>query len=118
MKRIPELDGLRGVAICMVIAHHYVFYKYVSFLGPKWGWAGVDLFFVLSGFLITGILLKSEKNEEGLGHFYMRRVLRLFPIYYLALAVYFIGSALAHNPLPWNFIAVYVLYLQAIFPHS
>lgn len=118
LKRIPELDGLRGAAICMVIAHHYVFSKYLSIFGPRWGWAGVDLFFVLSGFLITGILLKSEKNEEGLGHFYMRRVLRLFPIYYLCLAIYFIGNALSHHPLPWNFIATYTLYLQAIFPHS
>lgn len=118
MKRIPELDGLRGTAICMVVAHHYIFYKYATNLGPRWGWAGVDLFFVLSGFLITGILLKSEKNEEGLGHFYMRRVMRLFPIYYLCLAIYFIASALAHSAVPWRFIATYVLYLQAIFPHS
>ncbi|HEY5255691.1 MAG TPA: acyltransferase [Acidobacteriaceae bacterium] len=118
MKRIPELDGLRGTAICMVVAHHYVFYKYANILGPRWGWAGVDLFFVLSGFLITGILLKSEKNEEGLGHFYMRRVMRLFPIYYLCLAIYFIGNAVAHSPLPWQFLATYILYLQAIFPHS
>lgn len=118
MKRIPELDGLRGTAICMVVAHHYIFYKYANILGPRWGWAGVDLFFVLSGFLITGILLKSEKNEEGLGHFYMRRVLRLFPIYYLCLAIYFIGNAMAHSPLPWQYFATYGLYLQAIFPHS
>ncbi|HUZ94510.1 MAG TPA: acyltransferase [Edaphobacter sp.] len=118
MKRIPELDGLRGTAICMVVAHHYIYYKYVSFLGPQWGWAGVDLFFVLSGFLITGILLKSEKNEEGLGHFYMRRVMRLFPIYYLCLAIYFIGNVAAHSPLPWQFLATYSLYLQAIVPHS
>lgn len=118
MKRIPELDGLRGTAICMVVAHHYIFYSYVSVFGPRWGWAGVDLFFVLSGFLITGILLKSEKNEEGLGHFYMRRVMRLFPIYYLCLAIYFIGNALAHSALPWQFLTTYLLYLQAIFPHS
>ncbi|MEO6817508.1 MAG: acyltransferase [Edaphobacter sp.] len=118
MKRIPELDGLRGTAICMVVAHHYIFYKYANILGPRWGWAGVDLFFVLSGFLITGILLKSEKNEEGLGHFYMRRVLRLFPIYYVCLAIYFIGNAIEHNALPWQFLATYILYLQAIFPHS
>ena len=118
MKRIPELDGLRGTAICMVVAHHYIFYKYANILGPRWGWAGVDLFFVLSGFLITGILLKSEKNEEGLGHFYMRRVLRLFPIYYLCLAIFFIGNAIAHSPLPWQYLVTYGLYLQAIFPHS
>jgi peptidoglycan/LPS O-acetylase OafA/YrhL len=118
MKRIPELDGLRGTAICMVVAHHYIFYKYANILGPRWGWAGVDLFFVLSGFLITGILLKSEKNEEGLGHFYMRRVLRLFPIYYLCLAIFFIGNAVAHSPLPWQYLVTYGLYLQAIFPHS
>lgn len=102
----------------MVIAHHYIFYKYLNILGPRWGWAGVDLFFVLSGFLITGILLKSEKNEEGLGHFYMRRVLRLFPLYYLCLAIYFIATVLVHNPLSWKVIATYVLYLQAILPYS
>ena len=118
MKRVPELDGLRGTAVCMVVAHHYIFYKYANIFGPRWGWAGVDLFFVLSGFLITGILLKSEKNEEGLGHFYMRRVLRLFPLYYLCLAIYFIGNAMAHKALPWQFLAAYILYLQAIFPHS
>ena len=118
MKRIPELDGLRGTAICMVVAHHYIFYKYANIFGPRWGWAGVDLFFVLSGFLITGILLKSEKNEEGLGHFYMRRILRLFPIYYLCLAIYFVGNAVAHDPLPWQYLVTYGLYLQAIFPHS
>jgi peptidoglycan/LPS O-acetylase OafA/YrhL len=118
MKRIPELDGLRGTAICMVVAHHYIFYKYANILGPRWGWAGVDLFFVLSGFLITGILLKSEKNEEGLGHFYMRRVLRLFPLYYVCLAIYFVGNAIAHSPLPWQYLVTYGLYLQGIFPHS
>ena len=118
MKRIPELDGLRGSAICMVVAHHYVYYKFLPYLGPRWGWAGVDLFFVLSGFLITGILLKTQANHEGLKNFYMRRIFRLFPLYYICLTVYFIANAVSGHALSWQFIASFLLYLQAIFPHS
>jgi peptidoglycan/LPS O-acetylase OafA/YrhL len=82
---IPSLDGLRGLAILMVIGFHYL----RSYLPI--GWAGVDLFFVLSGFLITRILLQSKEKNQSVGsyfrNFYARRTLRIFPIYYAFLVL-------------------------------
>ena len=77
----PALDGLRGVAILMVVLlHNFGFMSYFFF-----GWLGVDLFFVLSGFLITDVLLKTFGSIHFLRNFYVRRMLRIFPIYYLGL---------------------------------
>jgi peptidoglycan/LPS O-acetylase OafA/YrhL len=79
----PALEGLRGVAIIAVIIFHNFPYGNSLF-----GWLGVDLFFVLSGFLITGILMKSLTADPGLSFFrkfYIRRALRIFPLYYLFL---------------------------------
>jgi peptidoglycan/LPS O-acetylase OafA/YrhL len=81
--RNAALDGLRGVAILLVLLSH--FGGAVSL--TKWGWVGVDLFFVLSGFLITGILLDAEGAEGVLRSFYIRRVLRIWPLYLSALVV-------------------------------
>lgn len=77
----PALDGLRGVAILLVVLYHnFGFIRHSYF-----GWLGVDLFFVLSGFLITSILI-NDINEPGfLKKFYVRRVLRIFPLYYFVL---------------------------------
>lgn len=81
-KHVPELDGLRGVAIIVVIIHHQL----TPFSLPG-GFLGVDLFFVLSGFLITGLLLMEfdETRTISLRKFYMRRVLRLGPALFLYL---------------------------------
>jgi peptidoglycan/LPS O-acetylase OafA/YrhL len=82
-KRYPALDGLRGVAILLVvIMHNFRFMNYFFF-----GWLGVDLFFVISGFLITDILLNAVDKPRFLRNFYMRRVLRIFPVFYLALII-------------------------------
>jgi len=70
----PALDGLRALAFVMVFGIHY--------LQLPWGWAGVDVFFVLSGFLITGILFDTQDDPHRVRNFYIRRTLRIFPLYY------------------------------------
>ena len=88
---------MRGIAVIMVLLVHYVTY---SMLGRSWsglprlamyaalpGWLGVDLFFVLSGFLITGILIDSRSDTHYFRNFYARRALRILPLYLLVLAI-------------------------------
>ena len=82
----PALDGLRGLAILLVVVYHNFGFINVFFFG----WLGVDLFFVLSGFLITDILLKTVGEKGYLKNFYIRRVLRIFPLYYLSLILFLI----------------------------
>ena len=88
---IPALDGLRGIAIILVMLHHFTYYQPTSGIDGLivsvllFMWTGVDLFFVLSGFLITGILLDSRGGERYFTTFYARRTLRIFPLYYLVL---------------------------------
>ncbi|MAB80532.1 MAG: acyltransferase [Planctomycetes bacterium] len=89
----PQLDGLRTLAVLLVMAHHWMPKSITR--GIHWGGIGVDLFFCLSGFLITGILLNVrsfvENGEQGIGYtarqFFMRRLVRIFPLYYLVLAL-------------------------------
>ena len=78
---IPALDGLRGIAVLLVLAvhsEHPISHK--AWL--SWGWIGVDLFFVLSGFLITRILLNARASERYFKSFYVRRILRIWPVYF------------------------------------
>ena len=93
----PALDGLRGVAVLLVLLFHFLHIDGEggaverTLLGAsRAGWAGVDLFFVLSGFLITGILLDARGATGYFKAFYARRVLRIFPLYYAYLAVLFL----------------------------
>src|SRR5438552_4153503 len=90
--RIPQLDGIRGVAILLVIMVH-VSDKYPSlhlqYLFGN-GWMGVDLFFVLSGFLITGILVDTKQSDDYFKNFYARRCLRIWPLYYSVLFFMFV----------------------------
>ena len=82
----PVLDGLRGLAVLLVVFYHnFGFINYFFF-----GWLGVDLFFVLSGFLITDILLKTKNAPTYLRNFYARRLLRIFPLYYVVLFIFLV----------------------------
>ncbi len=96
--RYPTLDGVRGLAILMVVLHNFSVVDdplpgiagRLLFAGISGGWAGVTLFFVLSGFLITGILLDSQHEPGHFRRFYLRRTLRIAPLYYAVLLVAFV----------------------------
>ena len=96
---LPALDGLRGLAILLVLMNNlYPGYpdRYadrIAYLVSNTGWTGVDLFFVLSGFLITGILYDSRGTRHYFQNFYARRFLRIFPLAYLYLALIFLVLA-------------------------
>jgi peptidoglycan/LPS O-acetylase OafA/YrhL len=108
VKRIPELDGLRGVAIFLVILCHYIggnppgarhsFTRRIAEVLDL-GAVGVDLFFILSGFLIGGILLDSRSSPRYYRTFYLRRFFRIIPIYYLWLALFGLAMLAAKM---WN----------------
>jgi peptidoglycan/LPS O-acetylase OafA/YrhL len=100
--RVQELDGVRGIAILLVLIFH-LFSSSVTqavparslLAGPiDLAWCGVDLFFVLSGFLITGVLLDTKGAQNYFRAFYWRRALRILPLYYLVLAAYLLLQAL------------------------
>jgi peptidoglycan/LPS O-acetylase OafA/YrhL len=103
----PELDGIRGIALLAVMLSHgggrYIlqttFAAKLFAYAMVPGWSGVELFFVLSGFLITGILLKSKTAENYFSSFYARRFLRIFPIYYFVVTA---GLLASHYSFWWN----------------
>ncbi len=119
---IPELQGLRGLAVLAVVVYHChqrlqgTWIHYASL----WGWAGVNLFFVLSGFLITSILLESRQKPHYFRNFYGRRALRIWPVYVLVLVVcylnapWFIGPTVieAVKAAPW---LAYIFFVQNLF---
>jgi len=84
-KYIWQLDILRAFAVLVVMLYHLGGTFHFNWFA--WGWAGVDLFFVVSGFLITGILLRSRESERYFRNFYARRVLRIWPLYFAFLAL-------------------------------
>jgi peptidoglycan/LPS O-acetylase OafA/YrhL len=94
---MPELNTIRGIAVLLVIFFHGFSFRYgVAGLSgfPKLfveatfpGWMGVDLFFVLSGFLITGTLLDSKHTADYYRNFYIRRALRILPLHYAVLLI-------------------------------
>jgi peptidoglycan/LPS O-acetylase OafA/YrhL len=114
--RIPQLDGLRGLAIALVLAFHYL--GFANQHGAPWifrplfwvfslGWSGVDMFFVLSGFLIGGILLDARESRNFFSVFYRRRAYRILPLYFAFLAIAAIAAQfsrwpLLHGEIPWQ----------------
>jgi len=138
LRYIPELDGLRGIAILLVLLWHFFisivdrtqvfsdlqivneFFKY-SIPALKWTWSGVDLFFVLSGFLIGRILIENKGSQNYFKTFYIRRSFRILPIYILSIVAFWIFynsefasnfSWLVENPKP---IFSYLLFIQNFF---
>jgi peptidoglycan/LPS O-acetylase OafA/YrhL len=128
--RIAQLDGLRGLAILLVLALHFLndsnhgpFGSFLYRFGSAFrlGWAGVDLFFVLSGFLIGGILLDARSSSNYFSVFYIRRLHRIVPIFYLWITLFVIVVLSAG---PWisqliptsssalHYIPLYYLFLQ------
>ncbi len=103
-KRLPELDGLRGIAILLVVFWHYFASRYSIpdgspiveqlVVATRLSWSGVDLFFVLSGFLLAGILIDHRSSSTYFRSFYGRRICRIFPLYYALLIVFVIGVVL------------------------
>ncbi|MDP9050911.1 MAG: acyltransferase [Acidobacteriota bacterium] len=112
------LDGIRGLAILLVLLWHWGvplppasrFHSYSVAL-VSCGWMGVDVFFALSGFLITGILVDSMDGERPLRNFYVRRVLRIFPLYYGVLLLTF-AAALAMRLGGYRKFLLLLFYLQ------
>ena len=109
----PALDGIRALAVGLVLYQHWIDHPWIDrHLPVSTGLVGVKLFFVLSGLLITRILLVTRFEESstlaaGLRSFYLRRALRIFPLYYMVLLVLALTSAPFRGLWPW-----YVTYLQ------
>lgn len=121
---IPELDGIRAIAALMVMFFHLPMPTAdVPWLGPikaatVFGQSGVDLFFVLSGFLITRILLRAKRSDSYFSRFYIRRSLRIFPLYYFFLVIYYLTYPIliGRQEIGIVDIGAYALYLQNITP--
>ena len=122
-KYLPELDGLRGLAILAVVLYHSSPRLVGTWLHPVaiWGWSGVTLFFFLSGLLITGNLLATRDQPHYFHNFHARRILRIWPVYLLLLvwvyahAPWYVGGSVWHavRTAPWW---AYFLFLQNLFP--
>ena len=104
-QRVPELDGIRGIAILTIIVCHYfqnnlpidgIFSARLS-RALSWTWSGVDLFFVLSGYLICNILLNNQTSPRYFVAFYVRRFFRIVPIYFLWVFVFYLTEKLLTN---------------------
>jgi peptidoglycan/LPS O-acetylase OafA/YrhL len=108
MRRIIELDALRGLAAVAIVIYH-LWIPHTGFLGTA-----VDLFFVLSGYLITSIILKQREHPRFLLTFYARRSLRIWPIYYLSLLALVAWDRVVAHPAPLDGLPYYLTYTQNI----
>ncbi len=126
---MPELDTVRGIAILMVFLYHgFEDFAPAGSHVPPWerlflsgvnlGWTGVNLFFVLSGFLITGILLDSANRQQYYSRFYFRRALRILPAYYLLIGVLVLLGKLSfvQHRVSLAFAGLSIIYLSNITP--
>lgn len=117
-QRITSLDGWRGLAILFVFFYHYMPVNPINHMPldshnpfaviSQFGWCGVDLFFVLSGFLITGILYDTRQSSNFFKTFYARRALRLFPVYFCAILVIAICTGFFQGQRDWRLIPFFL----------
>lgn len=129
--RVAELDGVRGCAIILILLWHYVWAQ-LAFLEPRTGaayirvltsltWSGVDLFFVLSGFLIAGILMDNRDSSNYFRVFYARRICRIFPLYFLLLGLFaiLVVCGASDNPrFAWLFHNPFSMWTYATFTQN
>ncbi len=122
----PSLNGIRAICAMMVIKEHAQWKIGSAPQMIEWGFLGVDMFFVISGFLIVTLLLR-ERDRAGqidLKQFYVRRTLRIFPIYYLVIACLFVlaVATYGHSTKTWDLykwsFPIFLLYLQDLVPIS
>ncbi len=113
LTRVLELDGLRAIAILLVLSCHYPGFAVRLHGLTKFGWVGVDIFFALSGYLITTILLGLRGQPSPYRTFYSRRFVRILPPY-LAVTVFLFVVAIRQHWQLWNFAASQILFLQAM----
>ncbi len=106
MQRVRELDAVRGLAALAIVVYHF----YAHWL--PFGWAAVDLFFVLSGYLITSIILTHGDRPQFFRRFYVRRGLRIWPIYYLSLLALLAVGPFLPRPTEWGGLPYYLTYTQ------
>ena len=118
--RFPALDGIRGLAVGMVFINHFgggahggPILRALNQVRER-GWAGVDLFFVLSGFLITGILFDTRNDSKFFRRFFARRSLRIFPVFYLVVAVLLLLTPLFQYQWRWPQLA-FLVYMGNFF---
>jgi peptidoglycan/LPS O-acetylase OafA/YrhL len=113
--RVPQLDLLRGIAVLLVISHHYPYFRFLH----RTGWAGVDLFFVLSGFLISGLLFSDWKKHGhfSVGRFFIRRGFKIYPPFYIFLLLTLPVAFAFHPGQTLRRFAIECFFLQDYFPH-
>src|SRR5262245_25669872 len=108
MQRVRELDALRGLAALAIVVYHFALSWFPI------GWAFVDLFFVLSGYLITSIILEHRQSPRFLPRFYLRRGLRIWPIYYLCLLLLLVFGPSLPRPTDWGALPAHLTYTQNV----
>ena len=125
MNKFPSLNGLRAISIIIVILSHlirfnfYIFQREINWIPIFNGDLGVNVFFVISGFLITSLLLNEEEKygSVSIKSFYIRRVLRIFPAYFFLLLVYFLLQLLGYLRIPavvWATSLTYTKFLNPL----
>lgn len=114
MRIIPGLDFLRGISILVVMAYHFEFSRLMS----RAGWAGVEMFFVISGFLIAGLLLNEYKQTQRINpvYFLIRRGLKIYPLFYFAVLFHLLYFYLKQVPFTSSQLLAEIFFFQNYSP--